>query len=462
MPIPSRLKNLLEMLPQGVIPYLVGGSVRDWLLGIKVKDYDVEVFNITMEDLVALLVKHGRTDTVGRSFGVIKWTPCKGETYDIAIPRKETKTGKGHRGFDVAPDPQLPPEIAASRRDYTINSIMYDPLKHTILDPFEGQKDLELRQLKHTSEAFVEDPLRVLRGMQFAGRFGMKGTPETMELCRSIRRDFHELPMERVWGEWNKWATQSRFPSHGLQFLQESGWLTHFPELAALIETPQDPEWHPEGDVWNHTNHCCNALVKLPEWQQTRSIQDRSAWMFAVLLHDIGKSKTTEKAIKKGRERIVSPGHDKVGAKMADQFLERLQAPNIIRERVSPLVAQHMIHVQTISDRMVRRLSKRLEPESIPSLCTLMTADAMGRPPLKPDVPEYIGKLREKAAELEVLAEAPTPFLRGNDLIELGFPPGRQIGTLLHQAYELQLEGEIQDHMSALHWLRQQSNPSKQ
>ena len=188
--------------------------MRDGLLGIDIKDYDVEVFNIPLIDLLKVLEKQGRVDTVGRAFGVIKWTPCKGETYDIAVPRKELKSGKGHRGFDVEPDPYLPHELAASRRDYTINSIMYDPLKHEMLDPFGGKNDLDRKVLRHTSEAFAEDPLRVLRGMQFAGRFGMTGDQETLRLCQKISEQFHELPMERVWAEWNKWAAQSRFPSH--------------------------------------------------------------------------------------------------------------------------------------------------------------------------------------------------------------------------------------------------------
>ena len=458
MPIPTRLKRLLDLLPHDATPYLVGGCVRDWLLGSEIKDFDVEIFNISMNDLVQILSKHGRTDTVGRSFGVIKWTPIKGETYDIAIPRRETKTGDGHRGFDVEPDPQLDPKVAASRRDFTINSIMYDARKHQILDPFEGQNDLENKRLKHTSNAFSEDPLRVLRGMQFAGRFGMQGDPSTLKLCQSISNHYSELPPERIWSEWYKWATQSRFPSKGLKFLKNSGWLEHFPELKALIDTPQDPEWHPEGNVWNHTNHCCDALVHQPEWKSSEPSEDRAVWMFSVLLHDIGKPETTERVVRNGRERIVSPGHDKVGAKKADCFLERLKSPNVIRDRVCPLISEHMIHVQKMTNRAVRRLSKRLEPETIPSLCVVMTSDAMGRPPLKPGIPKFIEQLRNKAAELEVLTQAPSPFLRGSDLMEMGLSPGKQIGILLHQAYELQIEGEITDRTQAFQWARQQVN----
>ena len=284
----------------------------------------------------------------------------------------------------------------------------------------------------------------------------MHGDPDTLKLCQSISNQYGELPSERVWSEWYKWATQSRLPSKGLQFLKDSGWLEPFQELVALINTPQDPEWHPEGNVWNHTKHCCDALVNQPEWKSDASPEDRAVWMFAVLLHDVGKPETTETVVRNGKERTVSPGHDKVGAKRADRFFERLKAPHGIRDRVRPLISEHMIHVQTITNRAVRRLSKRLEPESIPSLCVVMTSDAMGRPPLKPGIPKFVDQLRDKAAELEVLTQAPSPFLRGSDLIEMGLSPGKKIGTLLHQAYDLQIEGELTNPTQAFQWARQQ------
>ncbi len=453
MPIPSSLMHLFNVLPATATPLMVGGCVRDWLLGSDINDFDVEIFNISFTYLHKILSKHGRTNAVGKSFGVIKWTPRKGETYDIAIPRKEKKTGIGHRGFEVTHDPQLSPESAAARRDFTINAIMYDPKKQVILDPYHGQKDLKNRKLKHTSNAFSEDPLRVLRGMQFAARFDMSGDDETLELCRSIQDHFKELPRERIWHEWYKWSTQSRKPSKGLQFLKGSGWLKHFIELSALINTPQDPEWHPEGDVWNHTLHCCDALANQPDWLDGAPL-DRAVWMFAILLHDIGKSRTTEKVMKHGRMRVVSPGHDKIGANLADDFFDRIQAPKVITERVRPLIMEHMIHISSVSDRMVRRLAKRLEPETIPSLCLIMTADALGRPPKEPKIPESIQALREKAQELEVLSQAPQPILKGGDLIALGMKPGKQIGILLKQIYDLQLEGTIQTRPQAFDWVR--------
>lgn len=452
--IPHHLEALLKALPKDARPYLVGGCVRDGLLGLPVKDFDLEVFGVPYEDLINVLQSLGRTDEVGRSFGVIKWTPQKGETYDIALPRREIKSGKGHRGFEVVADPYLSPAEAATRRDFTINAIMYDPIHHAILDPFNGRDDLERCILRHTSPAFAEDPLRVLRGMQFAGRFGLKGDAATLTLCGSIKDQYQDLAVERIWEEWRKWAALSRHPSMGLQFLDASGWLEHFPELHAMKGVPQDPIWHPEGDVWQHTCHCCDALVKLPAWQSANSEQDRQVWMLAVLLHDTGKTTTTSSVEKEGKMRIVSPGHDKVSATLAEDFLFRLKAPNQIRERIIPLVAQHMIHVNTVTDRAVRRLAIRLEPETIPSLCTVMAADAMGRPPLSRTIPDHIQEIQKRAEALDVLANAPEPFIQGRDLIALGMHPGKKMGELIRQSYELQLEGTLDTQQTALEWVR--------
>ena len=201
----------------------------------------------------------------------------------------------GHKGFEVHFDPDIAPREAASRRDFTINALMFDPRTGEYLDFFGGRKDLEKRLLRHTSAAFVEDPLRVLRGMQFAARFDLTPAPETVELCRSIVQTFPELAVERVGMEWFKWALMSRRPSAGLRFLQTTGWLRHFPEIEALVGTPQDPEWHPEGDVFTHTCHCCDALAELPGWQGANETT-RQVLMFAVLAHDFAKPQTTHEA----------------------------------------------------------------------------------------------------------------------------------------------------------------------
>lgn len=451
--MPSELARLLAETPELSRAFLVGGCVRDALLGLPVKDYDLEVFGVSYEGLAKALRRRGRVDLVGRSFGVVKFSTGSGQAYDFAIPRRDRKVALGHKGFEVEFDAAITPQEAASRRDFTINALMFDPRRNEVLDFFGGQADLRDRVLRHTSSAFVEDPLRVLRGMQFASRFNLRTAPETVALCRSIKASFGELAVERVGEEWFKWAAKSTVPSVGLRFLADTGWLEHFPEVAALRGTPQDPEWHPEGDVFTHTAHCCDALVKLPEWQ-TADEESRIVWMLAVLAHDFGKPAVTHEAMRDGRMRIVSPGHEEGGVEPALKFLDRIHAPHAIRDRVPPLVANHLVHLQPVTDRSVRRLAKRLEPETIVGLCVIITADHSGRPPKPPSVPEGAKALRAKADELRLQDSAPKPILQGRHLLAAGMTPGKEFKVLLGEAFEAQLEGQFGDIEGAQAWLR--------
>jgi tRNA nucleotidyltransferase (CCA-adding enzyme) len=252
--------------------------------------------------------------------------------------------------------------------------------------------------------------------------------------------------------EWFKWAQFAARPSAGLRFLVDTEWVDHFPEIKALIGTPQEPEWHPEGDVFIHTCHCCDALARLPGWREADSVS-RLVYMLAVLAHDFGKPSTTHQAPKEGRLRIVSPGHEEAGAELAKTFLDRLRAPISIQERVIPLVRHHLFHLETITDRAVRRLAKRLEPETIQGLCLVMTADSQGRPPRPAVEPENVKALLQRAHELEVKQKPPQPILMGRHLIELGLTPGSQFGVILDQAYDAQLEGAFNNLPEALRWL---------
>jgi tRNA nucleotidyltransferase (CCA-adding enzyme) len=378
--LPAELVRILGETAELKRAFLVGGCVRDWLRGKPQKDFDLEVFGVSYEKLASALSAWGRTDLVGRSFGVVKLTLASGETFDFSIPRRDSKVAVGHKGFEIEFDPAITPREAAARRDFTINALMFDPRRQELLDFFGGRTDLERRVLRHTSPAFVEDPLRVLRGMQFAARFNLKAAPETIDLCRSIQATYHELAVERVRDEWFKWAEKSVVPSRGLRFLAETGWVQHFPEVQALAGTPQDPEWHPEGDVFVHTCHCLDALVALPEWQKADS-ESKIVYALAVLAHDFAKPATTQAALKNGQMRIVSPGHEEAGGPLAEQFLLRINTPIAMRERIIPLVTNHLAHLQTLTDRSVRRLAKRLEPSTIRDLIVVITADQFGRPP---------------------------------------------------------------------------------
>lgn len=457
MRIPDELRAILSGLRPAGRPRLVGGSVRDWLLGHESFDFDIEVAGLGYEALHRLLAPYGATDVVGRSFGVIKLRTGKFE-YDFSLPRRESKTGAGHRGFAVEPDPTLSDRDAAARRDFTLNAIAYDPFTDSLIDPLEGEKDLRAGILRHTGPAFVDDPLRVLRAFQFAARFDLTLAPETAALCRSITNTFHELPVERIWHEWDKWAVKGTHPFRGLKVLEQSGWLPHFPELAALRDCPQEPEWHPEGDVFDHTGYCLESLVKLPAWQDAGPAK-RRLLSFAVLTHDFGKPSTTKRMERRGVMRWTSLGHEAAGVAPAGHFLATLGAPQDLATEVGPLVMHHLAHHHSrnglYTDTQVRRLARKLIPATIDDLCTVMIADSRGRPPLhSPDVLAYIERLRARARQLSLQHAAPHPMIQGRHLVARGLNPSPVFKPILDAAFEAQLDGVFTDESGATTWLQ--------
>ena len=456
--LPADLRAMLEAVRQVGRPRLVGGGVRDWLLGLAPKDFDVEVGGVDFETLQRTLTPFGATDVVGRSFGVIKVrSRATGEEYDFSLPRRESKTGAGHRGIAVAPDPELSDAEAAARRDFTVNALAFDPFTGEIIDPHGGRADLAARVLRHTSDAFAEDPLRVLRGMQLAARFDFSLAPETAALCRSIAATYTELPLERVWGEWEKWAAKSARPSRGLTVLEETGWLRHFPEVAALRGTPQEPEWHPEGDVFTHTQCCLDALVALPEWIASDPPR-RRLLMFAVLAHDFAKPATTRREEKRGAMRWTSPGHEAAGGPIGIAFLRRIGALRELDAPVSALVINHLAHHHgqaEFSDTSVRRLARRLAPATIAELAAVMRADSNGRPPLtSPETHARIDLLEARARALLFENLAPKPILQGRHLLAMGRAPSPDFSRILHTAFEAQLDGAFTDEAGGVAWLR--------
>ena len=453
MPLPPRLRALLNQSPELSRAYVVGGCVRDWLLGETPKDIDVEVYGLDMDRLEQVLNRWGRVDRVGKAFGVLKLRLGDEGVFDFSLPRRDSKIAQGHRGFSVEFDPEISIQEACARRDYTINAILYDPRTDALVDLFDGARDLAEKRLRHIGPPFVEDPLRVLRGMQFCARFDLEATPETAALCASIVDSIAELPVERVWEEWWKWATKGRQLGRGIEFLRASGWQSAYPEIDALTETPQDPQWHPEGDVWIHTCHCLNALSSLESWRRLGETE-RAILSLATLAHDFGKPRTTVTEVRNGIERVVSPGHDRLGADLSQTFLQKIGAPNHVMERVPLLVAEHMSHTQVQSDRAVRRLANRLRPVTIDHLSILMTADSMGRPPLPQTIRESVADLVARAKLLNLKKHAPSPILLGRHLIEFGMQPGKDFGDILSAAFEAQLDGSFADEEGANQWLR--------
>lgn len=449
---------------------LVGGCVRDRLLGGEPKDFDIEVYGLSPETLQKTLSRKFDLDLVGVSFGVIK---LHGHDIDVALPRRETKLGEGHRAFEMEYDPNLPIEEASARRDFTVNAIYMDPLTDEIIDPWKGRVDLEKGILRHVSDHFREDPLRVLRGMQFVARFDLTAAPETIEVCRSMTPE--GLAQERLMGEWSKLLLQGKKISKGLNFLREVGWVKYYPELEALIGCEQAPEWHPEGDVWNHTLCCLDAFAaeRQAGSEECGVRSDGSLTSFtphstlllqhshdedlivglAVLCHDFGKPLCSKFDPVKGR--IRSLGHDEAGVAPTLSFLRRLTNEERLFKEVPPLVRMHMrpfaMWRDKSSDGAIRRLAAKVV--RIDRLCRVAAADDAGRPPFPRDPTSYRW-LAEQAKRLEVEAAAPKPIVMGRHLLELGMKPGPEFKRILDRCFEAQLDGAFSDLQSGVAYLK--------
>lgn len=440
--LPPDFLDLVRHLGEhGGKAYLVGGFVRDALVGKEPKDLDIELFHMEPAKLEEVLKKVGPYKSVGQSFGVYKVNlPHSGEI-DIALPRRETKTGRGYTGFNVDVDPHLPLDRAAARRDFTVNSIMIDPLTGQIVDHYNGAADLRKGMLTAVGPAFAEDPLRVLRGMQFAARFNMRGEENTLNLSDSLRDEYKDLPKERVWGEWEKFLQKGKHPSRGIEFLADSGWLELYPELDAMANMPQDHRHHPEGPVLEHTMHVMDEAAKIADRDGLKG-DDRSILLLTALCHDLGKALPGITHTKDDGS-IVSPGHAEAGVGPTVDFLKSIGAPQDVAAKVVPLVREHMAHVgiEKPTARVVRRLADRLAPATIEEWERITEADHSGRPPKPKSRPAQ--SFLALASEVGADKGKVEPIVRGQHLIEHGLKPGPQFKHILDAAYDNQLEGHI-------------------
>jgi tRNA nucleotidyltransferase (CCA-adding enzyme) len=455
------LPPLLDQLVRGLHGagyrvVVVGGAVRDALLGGQPKDFDIEVYGIAYDQLAGILSRHGRVDLVGKSFGVVKLQDGSGHEYDFSVPRRDNKFGLKHRDFQATFDPQITPREAASRRDFTINAMAYDPVEGQLLDYFGGAEDLRNRVLRATSEAFAEDPLRVLRGMQLACRFDLRLDPETAVMCKTISDHFDTIARERVADEFMKWAVKSSRPGRIAEYLSASGWVVHFPEIGRLAGVPQDPHWHPEGDVGTHTMFVVDAAARIAERERLEA-DDRAVLLFAALSHDFAKATTTALREREGKMRWTSWGHEAEGGPMARAFLERIGIKSAITDRVVPIVENHLASSSIGRDatpRAVRRLAMRLAPATITDLLRLVEADHSGRPPLPMGLPEGAIRIRKMAEEQAVHHGPQPPLILGRHVMPyFEDKPGKHIGEVTAAAYEAQADGAFSNQEEALQWL---------
>jgi tRNA nucleotidyltransferase (CCA-adding enzyme) len=431
---------------------IVGGWPRDQLIGIPSKDVDIEVFGVDAPGLRPILESIGRVEAVGESFQVFKIGDV-----DVSLPRRESKAGRGHRGFEVFGDPSLSIEGAARRRDFTINAISWDPLTNEYLDPFNGRADLERRVLRMVDAAtFGDDSLRALRALQFAARFNLTVDQETRALCQTIALD--DLPSERIWGEFEK-LLLAPTPSIGMQLALEINVVEKlFPELAALVGCEQEPEWHPEGDVWVHTlqvvDEARSRIDDLPRGPQL-------AIMLGAVCHDFGKPATT--AFLDGRIRSID--HEEQGVAPASAFLDRLNVHSIdgydVRRQVLGIVAQHLkpgMWFKTrdeVGDGAFRRLAQKVDLEL---LARLAKSDCLGRRPgtFNCDAMDWF---LDRARALGVEHRAPAPILLGRHLMTIGVTPGPRMGEILKAVYEQQLDGAVSSLEEALAHAQRLLNP---
>lgn len=422
-------KKIAELVArQGGQAFFVGGYVRDSLLGLNTTDMDMEVHGISQACLEQILDSLGQRIEIGKSFGIYN---LKGYSLDIAVPRREKALGMGHRDFSVEVDPYIGTMPAAMRRDFTINALMQDILTGQIIDHFGGLEDLSAGVIRHVNDdSFPEDPLRVLRAAQFAARFDFSVAEETIALCSRMQLAF--LPGERISGELKKALTKSDHPSIFFQILRKMEQLdTWFPEVKALIDVPQNPVYHAEGDVWNHT------MLVLDQAADLREKAENPYWfMLAALTHDFGKAICTEE--KNGVLHAYE--HEQKGIVLTEAFLRRFTRENKLIDYVKNMVLLHMkpntlAHAGSAIKSTNHLFDQSVDPEGL--IC-LALADDRGRVTSRPTAsPEPF--LRERLAVYREYMSR--PFVAGRDLMEAGLRPGKDFSEILEYAHKLRLAG---------------------
>lgn len=460
LPLSDATVTVLEACrAAGGAPVLVGGCVRDAVMSrsgkaMLSKDIDIEVSGVTDSDiLIKALSRVATVNEVGVSFGVLK-VKLDGEDFDVSLPRRDSKVGDGHRGFDTVIEPNLDEVTAFGRRDYTINAMGYDPYTEELIDPFGGTADIAAGVLRHTTEAFDEDPLRVLRGVQFAARFEFDFAPSTLEKAKSLKNEFHHLSIEGVWAEFDKLFTKGRSISRGLQALHDCGWEDHFPELAAIRDVPQDPSWHPEGPVHVHAALSGDAAVRIADRDQL-SEESRRIVVLAATVHDFGKAEFTQTD---ENGKITSYGHDHGGVKPVQDFLRSIGAPSSLADKVTPIVQEHMCSHGIKGEpttSTVRRMMRRLAGEkdkgpSIEDWARVVEADLSGR-----NLGDSKGMTEVWLRVAEQSKDKMKPILKGNHLMDLGMKPSPVFSVIIKESLIAQDNGEFTDTAGAIKWLKE-------
>ncbi|XHR30227.1 MAG: CCA tRNA nucleotidyltransferase [Chthoniobacteraceae bacterium] len=430
----AQARSIVEKLVSaGYIAFYAGGCVRDRLLGLTPKDYDIATN--APPDAVQRIFP--RTVAVGAHFGVI----CViqgGINFEVATFRSDEAYVDGRHPTGVV---YSTPQLDAERRDFTVNGMFFDPLKGEVIDYVGGRADLDahlLRAIGDAAQRFREDRLRLLRAVRFASTFNFQIEPATWEAVKANAREIHAVSAERIREELTRIFTgPGRL--RGFDLLDESGLLAEvLPEVAALKGCEQPPQFHPEGDVFVHTRR---MLELLPPEGVAASL------VFAVLLHDIGKPATYSLDPAEGRIRFS--GHDRVGAEMTLKVMERLRFSREIIDATVDAVANHMMFKDVQSMR-VARLKRFMSHRHFDEEMELHRVDCSSSHGML----DNYDFLKQKAEEFANEPLIPPPLINGRDLLAMGWKPGPKLGEILEAVQTRQLEGTLTSREEALAWVK--------
>lgn len=418
--------------------FLVGGAVRDLLIDSPIKDVDIEVYGLSLESLGQALQKFGIVNYIGKSFGVLRW---EHSTIDWAVPRRDSAGRKPQVAFD----PSMSMSDALRRRDLTINAMAINLATGELVDPFGGCQDLKNRTARSPdSRFFTEDPLRFYRVMQFIARFQLTPDAELNRVCATM--DISSVSSERIEAEFDKLFLLASIPSSGIRWINGLNRLSEvLPELALTVGILQQIDWHPEGDVFEHSMQALDAAADCLYPDDTCKL----ILLSAALCHDLGKAVSTH--IREGR--IRSTGHDRAGVALAKSLMGRITHNKKRIATVCKLVRHHMAPLIFIrdhaSDAAYRRLAAKLSPDATCAMLALLAeADKRGRNPARgvplPGPISGVVQFKERAEAVGVLCEPLPPVLAGTDLLDI-FKPGPCLGLALDRAYEMQINENITD-----------------
>ncbi|HSC24774.1 MAG TPA: HD domain-containing protein [Candidatus Babeliales bacterium] len=437
----DKIHEIIEVISQNKgRALLVGGAVRDMVLGLLLKDIDIEVYGLSQSQLESILQKFGHVNLVGKSFGVLR---VSGLDADWSLPRVDSSGRKP----TVEVDPFMSIEIAARRRDLTMNAMLFDMITGELIDPCNGIDDIKKKVLR-TPDArfFIQDPLRFYRVMQFIARFEMIPDDELNALCAEM--DITSISRERIEEEFKKMFLYAQRPSLGIRWVHKIGRLSDvLPELAATVGIKQNPQWHPEGDVFEHTMQSLDAAAVIAQSYDKEF--DKLILLYAALCHDLGKVTTTKMV----NGVLKSIGHEKESKRLACLLMKRITHNSDLINAVGCLVLHHMAPLQFVRNKAKLPAYKRLANKLVHNVTMLMlidlcSADRQGRndtghEPLKDNFSDLM-VFKQKVEQAGVSTGRIDPLLKGADLLDI-LSPGPQMGKLLTYAYEKQLAEDISD-----------------